>query len=474
MLKHKKKTKIIATIGPSTEKQSVLRNMISSGVDIFRINFSHGEHAVLQKSIDSIRVLNKEMKTCVGILGDLQGPKLRIGKVKENNIILENEAIITITNKEILSNKDILYLDYPYLIQDIKKGETVLIDDGKIELQIIEYVDENHLQAKVIQGGNLSSHKGFNIPYSQLQIENITQKDREDLTFALKNNLDWIALSFVQESEDIIKLRSYMGNRTTKIIAKIEKPKAIEKIDTIIQEADGIMVARGDLGVEMNIEKVPIIQKQIVEKCLASYKPVIIATQMMESMISQASPTRAEVNDVANAVIDGADAVMLSAETSIGEHPIEVIRKMTNIIKYTENNWDIYNKNFITSPDSLTFLADNICLSAVYLAKQIQAKAIISITNSGYTAYKIASHRPSCKIFIFTSQKHLLTQLNLLWNVQAYYYDKKSSTDETITDLISILKKQKEVNPGDLVINTCAMPIHVNTKTNTLKISTVS
>ena len=469
------KTKIVATLGPASSDKTKITQLILAGVDVFRINFSHGDHATHKATAERIREVSKELEVSVAIMGDLQGPKLRVGQVEGNKMILKkNQEVLLKTNAKISSN-GVIHVKYPHLSKDVQAGERVLLDDGKLELKFTEIVDRNTVKARVVTGGPLSSNKGFNLPSSNLSVESLTAKDKKDLLFAIENEFDWVALSFVREVRDIERVRKILAKHKSEacIIAKVEKPQAVDNIDEIIESTDAIMVARGDLGVEMPMESVPMIQKTIVKKCIQASKPVIIATQMMESMIYSPSPTRAEANDVANAVMDGADAVMLSAETAIGEYPVKSVEAVEKILSSTERGWDIYNKPQEPDPDSPTFLSDEICYLAVTLADNIQAKAVISMTQTGYTAYKIASCRPHCDVFIFTANKKLLTRLNLLWNVRTYYYNKKTNTDDTVKDVIQTLKADRLLKKNDIVINTAAMPAREKRKTNTLKITRV-
>ncbi len=469
------KTKIIATIGPATSDKDTLRKLIESGMDVVRINFSHGSHEQHLKVVTNIKQLNLEMNRSISILGDLQGPKLRIGEVKEGTFLKEGHEL-TITTTECVGDSDQLYVNYPALPTDIKVGDPVLIDDGNISVEVIEKVDDKNFRVKVIYGGPISSKKGFNLPNTDISLPSLTPKDIVDLEFAVKHYFDWIGLSFVRKGADVTDLRKRINdlNGTARIIAKVEKPQAIRYIKSIVKKADAVMVARGDLGVEMPLEQVPMLQKKIVNRCLDFSKPVIIATQMMESMINNARPTRAEASDVANAVMDGADAVMLSAETSVGKYPLEAVQAVQKIVKSTEDGWDdIYHKGKKPSKSSPTFLSDQICFSAVQISEQIHASAIISMTQSGYTAFKIASCRPKCHIFIFTSNKYIFRLLNLVWNVRVFYYDRMESTDQTMNDVLDILKTEQLIAEGDLVIHTASMPILSKSKTNALKISRV-
>lgn len=469
------KTKIIATIGPACSSVEMLKKIIKAGVDVCRVNFSHGDWDTHLEVVNKIRQANEELGTHVAILGDLQGPKLRIGEVKDNSMLLETGATMTLTTKATISSDNTIYVKYSTLARDVKVGERVLLDDGKLELEFSKRVDEETVEAVVINGGYLSSNKGFNLPSSALSVDSLTPKDEKDLEFIMKHDLDWVALSFVRTAEDIINLRAILkeNNSEARIVAKIEKPQAVDNIDAIIDATDAIMVARGDLGVEMPMEQVPMIQKTIVHKCIEKSVPVIIATQMMESMITSPTPTRAEASDVANAVMDGADAVMLSAETSVGDYPVKSVEAVERILGSTELGWDVYNKFKKPDPTSPSFISDRICYATVSMSQGIGAKAIISMTQTGYTAYKIASSRPNCDVFIFTANKRLLTRLSLVWNVRAFYYDKRTSTDDTIKDVIVELQSEGFLKNGDVVINTAAMPVVENRKTNAIKISTV-
>lgn len=469
------KTKIVATIGPATKSLENLTELIYAGVDVCRINASHGNHEVHKEIIENVRKINATLRSNICMLYDLQGPKLRIGDVENNEIFLKEGEHLMLTSIEMLGNKDKIFVSYPQLARDVNPGEHVLLDDGKLNLEFVEIVDEYTVKAKVIYGGKLSSKKGFNLPDSKLSIPALTEKDHEDLVFALEQEIEWVGLSFVRSPEDIIYLKSLIKqhNSNTKVIAKIEKPEAVACIDEIISVTDGVMVARGDLGVEIPMERVPVTQKLIVEKCIVASKPVIIATQMMESMIQNPTPTRAEVNDVANAVMDGADAVMLSAETSVGAYPVLVVKAMEKIVRQVEKEKSVYYKGKRPSEDSPSFLSDEVCFTAVRMSAHLNAKAIVSMTRSGYTGYKISSFRPEAKIFIFTNNLPLLNTLNLVWGVRGFFYDKYASTDETFNDVLEILSENEFTQKGDIIINTASMPIHEKSRTNTIKISIV-
>jgi len=470
------RTKIVATMGPATADATVLEAMMKEGLDICRINFSHGDYDAVKKTIANIRDLNHKLQRHVGILADLQGPKLRIGVVKNNSVNLVSGNEISITTKEREGDESEVYITYPQFPQDVKVGETVLIDDGKIHLKVLDTNGKDTVRCMITVGGVLSSKKGVNLPNTKISLPCLTVKDIRDLEFALENDVDWVGLSFVRSVTDIVELKDIIKNKgkRARVIAKIEKPEAIREIDNIIDVADGVMVARGDLGVELPMERVPMMQKMIVNKCIQTGKPVIIATQMMESMITSYTPTRAEVNDVANAVMDGADAVMLSAETSVGKYPVKVIEMMRRIITEVEELDTIYYKEHTPQVKTITYITDSICYNACALAHHAGAQAIISMTNSGYTAFKLSSHRPKAPIFIFTDNVSLLTTLSLVWGVRGYYYDKYESTDQTIDDLKGIIKQAGMVKNDDLVINIASMPMKEKGRTNMMKLSYIN
>ena len=474
MIKYNK-TKIIATVGPSSSSEKILEQMIRGGVDLFRVNFSHGSYDEVKKIISSIRLLNKKLKTSIGILADLQGPKIRIGKVKNNSIQLVEGKTISFTNKECIGDESKLYINYAHFPADVSVGDSILINDGKFLLKVTATNKKDSVKAKIIQGGLLSSNKGVNLPNTKISLPCLTKKDLNDLDFALANNVEWIGLSFVRSVTDVVDLKETIKNKHkhARVIAKIEKPEALNEIDNIIDLADGIMVARGDLGVELPMEQVPMIQKMLVEKCIHASRPVIIATQMMESMIENFSPTRAEVNDVANAVMDGADAVMLSGETSVGKFPVQVIENMQKIIARVEQEEKIYYKEHSPVLKTQTFISDSICFNSCVMARHANVSAILTMTNSGYTAFRIASHRPKANIFVFTDNQSLLTTLSLVWGVRGFYYDKYESTDKTMEDLKNILKRNGFVKTDDLVINTASMPLIEKGRTNMLRLSMV-
>ncbi len=462
-------------MGPASIDKEILREMFNEGLNVCRLNFSHGSHEVHDKTIEIIRELNEETGRNIAILGDLQGPKIRTGKITDNGVELIEGSEVIISTEEILGTASKFSINYTQLPQDVTAGERILLDDGKLALEIISTNKTNEIRAKVIFGGILSSHKGVNLPNTKISMPCLTEKDLIDLEFALSKKIDWIGLSFVRSSKDIIELKNIIASKKAKakVIAKIEKPEALEDIDAIIKESDALMVARGDLGVEIPYQNVPLIQKMLITKAIRSAKPVIVATQMMESMITASSPTRAEVNDVANAVLDGADAVMLSGETSVGKYPVEVIKTMANIVKEMENFEGIYHKEEVPEKNQDRFITDSICFNACRLSRRVESKAILTMSFSGYTAYKTSSLRPNAHIYVFTSNKKILTQLSLIWGVQGFYYNKRESTDNTIAEIKSILKEKGLLESGDMVINIASMPIEALGNSNMLKLSTV-
>lgn len=471
-----KKTKIVATVGPATASKKMLEGIIAEGVNVIRINFSHGKHEDHEKVVNLVRQINKEQEIHTAVLADLQGPKIRIGEIEGGSVKVKENSLIDFTNEKQIGNEKKAYISYQRFAKDVKVGEKILIDDGKLALEIIKTDRKSAVTAKFLNAGVLSSNKGVNLPDTKISLPSLTEKDQKDLILALKLDVEWIGLSFVRSARDIIELKHliHKGGNNSRVIAKIEKPEAIADIDEIIEKTDAVMVARGDLGVEVPMEQVPLLQKEIVKKCLKAAKPVIIATQMMESMITNISPTRAEVNDVANAVLDGADAVMLSAETSVGKYPIRVIKAMSKIIEQIEQTELIYHREF--PPELLDedrFISDSICYNACRLSHRVDAAAIVTMTHSGYTASKISSFRPKAGIFAFTGNHSLLNKLSLVWGVRGFYYDKFVSTDHTIADIKYLLKKKNHVVGKDLIINIASMPINEKGQSNMLKLSHV-
>ena len=468
------KTKIIATLGPSSTEKPMLKALVKEGVNVFRINFSHANHNEVKQTVLNIREISSALNIHVAILGDLQGPKIRLGIVKDD-VYIENGENISITTDEIeFGNSSLVSINYKDFPKDVSKGEKILVDDGKLILKVLETNKKNLVKAEVIQGGELKSRKGVNLPNTKLSLPALTEKDKADAVFAVKNNFDWLALSFVRSKKDVYELEELI-NKNSKdkipIIAKIEKPEAVLNLDAILHAADGLMVARGDLGLEIPAEEVPLKQKLMVNMAKKARKPIIIATQMMESMIDSLTPSRAEVNDVANSVMDGADAVMLSGETSVGQYPVEVIQTVGKIIRGVENSPLIQVPDTLPEIHSKRVITKAICFQACNIANELEASAICTLTNSGYTAWQISSWRPSAVILVFTSNKRILSQLCLLWGVRCVFYDNFVSTDKTVEEVNALAVKKGFVKKGDLVINLAAMPVVEKGQVNTLRIS---
>ncbi len=471
-----KKTKIVATLGPACSTKEVLKDMIDAGVNVFRVNFSHADYDDVKSKIDLIRGLNEEFGYTTAILGDLQGPKLRVGVMKEDVVVHPGDIITFQTSDDVPGTAERVYMNYKEFPRDVNPGEKILLDDGKLMFEALETNGSTEVVCRVIQGGPLKSKKGVNLPNTKVSLPALTKKDIRDAIFAIEQKVDWIALSFVRTAEDLIELQELIAKHSEHkipIIAKIEKPEGVENIDKIVAYCDGLMVARGDLGVEVPAHEVPLIQKKLVNRAKTARIPVIIATQMMETMITSLTPTRAEVNDVANSVMDGADAVMLSGETSVGNYPVQVIEKMTQIIEAVEDSPLIQVPQNTPQVRTKRFITKSICHHASIMANIIKAKAICTLTNSGYTAFQISAWRPSAHILVFTSNKAILTQLNLLWGVKSFFYDKSVSTDDTVTDVNEIAREKGFVDKGDFLINLAAMPVANKGMVNTLRVSEI-
>ena len=475
-MKNIKKTKIVATLGPASSDRDTIKQMMVAGVNVFRINFSHADFDAAKQRIQLIRDLNKELGYNVGVLADLQGPKLRVGKMKDGVIVRTGDRVVFTTEKIEEGTAEHVYMNYQSFPKDVKAGERILLDDGKLIFEVESTDGQSEVIAVVVQGGPLKSNKGVNLPNTEVSLPALTEKDVKDAVFAIEQEVDWIALSFVRHKEDLLDLRKLIkkhGSNDIPIISKIEKPQALDNIDEIIDHSNGLMVARGDLGVEVPAERVPLIQKNLVLKAKSARIPVIIATQMMESMIDGLTPSRAEVNDVANSVMDGADAVMLSGETSVGKYPVEVIQTMRKIVISVENSPLIRKYDQAPQNKNDRFITKSTCYHAALMATEIEAKAICTLTNSGYTAYQISAWRPDSSILVFTSNKRILSQLNLLWGVKCHYYDRFVSTDETVLDVNQIAKEKGYVKAGDSLVNLLAMPVANKGMVNTLRVSVI-
>ncbi|NCI46401.1 pyruvate kinase [Sediminibacterium soli] len=471
------RTKIVATVGPACDTYEKLLELVKAGVNVFRLNFSHGSHEDKLNIIEHIRNINKSEPYNIAILGDLQGPKLRVGEIENNALEVKVGDILTFTNTKCIGTKEKIYVSYPNLAGDVTVGNVIMIDDGKIEVKVASIETNGDVKVLVTLGGVLSSKKGINLPDTKISLPALTDKDLVDLEFIIEQKCDWVALSFVRSVNDIVSLREKLNAKKskTKIIAKIEKPEALVNIRDIIIESDGIMVARGDLGVELPVEKIPLIQKELIRKCIHRAKPVIVATQMMESMIDRVKPNRSEITDVANAVLEGADAVMLSGETATGQHPALVVETMCKIIAEVEKREYRYNRaeDLKPQPHSPSFHSDAVCYNAAKISTDVEASALIGMTQSGYTAFMLSSYRPFSPLYIFTKEKTLVNQLSLSWGVRAFYYDEEDSLDDIIHDQINILKERGFVKAGDVVVNTGSTPVHLHLPTNIIKLTTI-
>ncbi|RPE12100.1 pyruvate kinase [Chitinophaga lutea] len=471
----KQKTKIVATVGPACDTYEKLLELVKAGVNVFRLNFSHGSHEDKLRIIGYIREINKTEPYNIAILADLQGPKLRVGEIENNALPLKTGDILTFTTEKCVGTMERIYVSYHDLHKDVRPGQKILLDDGKIETVVKEITPDHLIKAEVLLGGILSSKKGFNLPDTKVSLPALTEKDVVDLEFIIDQECDWVALSFVRNVKDLGLLRKRLKERNSKmkIISKIEKPEAIQNLKEIIWESDGVMIARGDLGVELPVEQIPMIQKDIIRKCIHRAKPVIVATQMMESMIDRTRPNRSEITDVANAVLEGADAVMLSGETATGNHPTLVIQTMRKIIGEVEKESIIYNRNLIPHRHSPTFLSDALCYNACKIAEDLESDALIGMTQSGYTGFMLSSYRPKSPLFVFTKERTLVNQLSLSWGVRAFYYGEEESLDDIFADQINILKERGFVKGNDVVVNTGSTPIKEHLPTNMLKITKV-
>ncbi|MDG1926348.1 MAG: pyruvate kinase [Flavobacteriaceae bacterium] len=471
-----KKTKIVATLGPASSSEDVIEKMILEGVNVFRVNFSHADYSDVSDRIDMIRKVDKKLKTNTSILADLQGPKLRVGKMEEGAFVNPGDEVTFLTDAPFVGNAKKAYMNYKSFPKDVSPGERILLDDGKLIFEVLATNKNNQVDATVIQGGPFKSNKGVNLPNTKISLPALTEKDIQDAEFIFTQDVDWIALSFVRFSQDLIDLTELMVKHTDKkipIIAKIEKPEALENIDKIISYCDGLMVARGDLGVEVPAHEVPLIQKRLVHLAKKARIPIIIATQMMETMIDSLTPTRAEVNDVANSVMDGADAVMLSGETSVGQYPVEVIRTMSNILTSVESSSLIKVPQDAPTIRTKRFITKSICYHAAHIANDIEAKAICTLTNSGYTAFQISAWRPSAYVLVYTSNTRILNRLGLLWGVKTFYYNNLNSTDMTVEEINEMAFKAGYVEKEDMIVNLTAMPIETKGMVNTLRVSTI-
>lgn len=482
-----KKTKIVATVGPASDSEEMLLKLANAGVNVFRLNFSHGTHDEHMDRINRIRNINEKYGLKCAILQDLQGPKIRVGEMEGGNegveLITGNKFIFT--NSDVIGNAARVSTPYKGMFKDVKVGERILMDDGNLEVKVTEIDAANEeVITEVVYGGLLKQKKGVNLPSTKISMPSVTEKDWADLEFGLANDVDWVALSFVRTAAEITRIKDFIKSKgsAAKVIAKIEKPEAIENMDAIIEATDAIMVARGDLGVEMPGEEVPLIQKELVRKSNLAAKPVIVATQMLESMIDNPRATRAEIGDVANAVFDGADAVMLSGESAAGKYPLLAVQTMAKTLMQVEENADpseLYFKHHtrVTLPEYVSKEKDNdnVIMVGCRLARDIDINAMIGITSSGYTAVRMSHHRPKASIYIFTSNKKLVTQLSLYWGVEVFYTPEMSgiNADEVVDKARDFLVEKGKLQKGDKFVNMLSVPIKEDNRTNTVRLSFV-
>ena len=469
------RTKIICTIGPSTDSYSSLENLVLSGMDVARINMSHATHKNASNIIEFIHKINKKNKTNVSVLLDTQGPEIRTGDTKLP-IDLKSGDIVSLTVRdEVDVETSSIKINYKGLIQSVKKGSKISVDNGLINFEVISK-DYETLECKVIDGGKIGSKRHVNLPGVRINLPSITTKDIEDIKFGIKSGVDFIALSFVRSADDITELQKLINKNksSVKIISKIENQEGLDNIEDICKSSWGVMVARGDLGIETSLTNLPNIQRKIMLSCATYGKRSIVATHLLESMINNPTPTRAEVTDIANAVYEGADAVMLSGETSVGNHPKEVIKTISRIIGRVENSDLISLKHkHPIDYESDRFITKSVCYYAAKIANDTKAKAISTLTNSGYTAYQISSWRPKTHVLVFTSNKRILTQLNLLWGVMAFYYSGTESTDKTIEEINKVAVENNLLQKDDIVINLTSMPIEKRGMVNTIRVSKI-
>ena len=470
-----RKTKIVCTLGPATDNEEVLRQMMLEGMNVARCNFSHATYDEHKKRMDMIKKLRKEVGQPVAILLDTKGPEVRVKNFKDGRVTLEEGQLFTLTADEVEGTKDKVSVTYNRLYEDLEVGMRVLIDDGLIEMTV-EQVDRTNIVCRVINGGVVSNHKGVNVPDVDLSMPYISDKDREDILFGISQDVDFIAASFVQKKEDILQLRRLLeknGGSDIKIIAKIENAQGVTNIDDIIEVSDGIMVARGDMGVEIPYEEVPVIQKKIIKKVYRTGKQVITATQMLESMIKNPRPTRAETTDVANAVYDGTSAIMLSGETAAGSYPVEAVKTMVRIAKRTEQDVDYRKRFYQSARETDTDITNAICHASCTTALDLNAKAIVTVTKSGTSARMLAKYRPESDIISCATTEKVCRQLSLTWGVTPIVIKEEKEVFNLFDKAIQAAVKMKLLQTGDLTVITSGVPIGVSGTTNMMKVQIV-
>jgi pyruvate kinase len=472
------RTKIVATLGPASSDYRTLLQMADAGMDVCRLNLSHGNHENHQLLLKTIARINQEQQNHIAVLADLQGPKIRLGALEKEYVALQTGDQIKLVTYEVEGNNKHISIRYDAFASDVKAGDLVLIDDGKIALRVIESNGKDEVLLKAETSAKIEARKGVNLPDTSISLPSLTEKDLKDLEFLLQQEIHWIALSFVRSAEDILLLRDKIEASTKSnkpgIIAKIEKPQAVANIEAIVEASDGIMIARGDLGVEIPMEQVPMIQKRIIQLCQQKGKPVIVATQMMEAMISSIRPTRAEVNDVANSVLDGADALMLSGETSMGKYPVETVKIMQQIINQIEGYEAIYYRHEMPAdPDHPRFISDSVLYAASNMAQSSDANAIIVSTHTGYSATRLASHRPKAKLYAFSGNEFVLRQMNLLWGVNGFFDSSLDEADKLMDHMNELLIAAGKLKNGDRVIHVLSTPTWSRGNSNTIRLGNI-
>lgn len=471
-----KKTKIVATIGPASESEEILKQLFLNGLNVCRLNFSHGSHDEHKIRIDTIKKVREELGLPIAIMLDTKGPEIRLGNFKDGTIELEQGSTFTLTNRDILGDESIVNMSYEGLANDVQKGSIILIDDGLVELEVIEVIDGTDIRCKALNSGTLKNHKGVNVPNVEINLPAITEKDISDILFGIENGIDFIAASFIRRGEDVTEIRRILEENNGQhidIISKIENQQGVDNLDEIIAFSDGIMVARGDLGVEIEAETMPIVQKDMIKKCNIAAKPVITATQMLDSMMRNPRPTRAEVTDVANAILDGTSAIMLSGETAAGKYPVESVRTMYKIAVTTENSLNYSDLLKSKSYKSEITTTNAIGRSTCYTAQDLEAAAIITATSSGATSRAISKFRPKSPIIAVTTTEEVKRKLALEWGVYPVLAPESKTTDEVISNSVEASISSGYVKEGDLVVITAGIPVGLSGSTNLIKVQTI-
>jgi len=467
-----KKTKIVCTIGPASEKKEVFAELVKKGLNVARLNFSHGDHEEHLQRINIIKEVRKELDVPVAILLDTKGPEIRTGKFKEPEVLLEEGQTFTLTSRDVLGDSHICSISYTGLAGDVKKGDMILIDDGLVELKVQKIVDGTDIECIVVNAGIIKNHKGVNVPGVKINLPAVTQKDIDDIKFGIEQDIDFIAASFVRKAEDVIAIRRILEQNNAEyiqIISKIENQEGVDNLDEIIRLSDGIMVARGDLGVEIPTEEMPLVQKEMIQKCNKLGKPVITATQMLDSMIRNPRPTRAEVTDVANAILDGTDAIMLSGETAAGKYPAEAVKTMTDIANRIEASIDYRSLLKTKAIEKETTMTDAISNATCFTAMDLDASAIVTATSSGYTARMVSKFRPKAPIIAATTDERVRRKLSLMWGVNSVITEELESTDDIVDISVEAALEKGYINRGDVIVITAGVPAGIAGTTNLIK-----